>query len=602
MEETLNLIKKTTWGLITLMFLFFPIAMGTEWDIEKFGLDMGADGLIFFKGYIYKIKSGDDLYRSEGINQSGERVVGSLHGNYLKIHNDRLFVLFKNSTFFYAMIYHTGDGETWDTFQVPQGTSEEVRGAISFGEYLYVAMSDGRVMRISGISNDGITLDWEWIQSLESIQPPFVNHISFVIFQGKLHAAISAQTYENNESATLTHIYRLETQQNGTENAGTTWEEDPVATFKWDISTGEARTFLAVHNDQLYFSGDYLWRTTGTQTPYDEWEKVDFFSDQFRPIPIVIQNRLHVWSGSHPVMILSSEGKWKQGSRQESHIQSSWQVNDTTPLTINGEIYVPLYPYLWTIRPGVSDVKYNPVAIEEVFSGQTQVGVLGFAVKTNFGESVNLTVINEGSAVHGHDIKTVHLVRLVGDDTSQPTTEVLGTLHPDPSDPEGKTWALASPVALGVNENLLITIDAAPTARTNKTIRMAVTPENLRFGTHTTFELPWTMSGFRIEMKEAAAAAGLGSIAEVLVFPQPARNQVQFAYDLASPSNVTISIFNQQGLRLSEIKDYHAAAGDALKSAWDCTHVPSGTYYAHIKIEGSDGSTRQFTKSVFIKK
>ncbi|MEW6517145.1 MAG: FG-GAP-like repeat-containing protein [candidate division FCPU426 bacterium] len=76
----------------------------------------------------------------------------------------------------------------------------------------------------------------------------------------------------------------------------------------------------------------------------------------------------------------------------------------------------------------------------------------------------------------------------------------------------------------------------------------------------------------------------------VVVYPQPARGQVNFAYTLSGQATVKIDIYRLTGERVASISEtVNGGAGQTLATVWQAANVAPGIYLCRIKITDAEG-------------
>jgi hypothetical protein len=544
-------------------------------------------GMASMNGYLFTIRNtsqGWKLYRSTDI-YSGEPV--GLSGQYVIRHKDRIYLL-RWSPPDTIIIYHSTNGLQWETYQVPKDGIHDsgiLRGVFSVGEHLYVVNSMGHVLRTSG---EGASLQWEWIESLTAPDRNGNNRYFFSDYRGIVHVVLSAVV---SDTESFHFIYRQNSDQ-------TSWEKDPVAQLPWDETIMDP-VILIEYNDELYLSASNLRKTKGLQIPFTDWQVVEHFGSGTHPRPYVINNQLFVWSIGNPIMRLSTSDVWKPVSVHTSIVDIfDMDSYNHAPAILKKKIYVNFTDEsIWSLPLGVTGITNTSAPMKVIYADQKQAGVLGFSVEANFGDRAQFKVNNLGSAVLGQDIERVWLVPVTRT-TEQPIQSNAIELHPDPQNP--KRWVSDSPIQFNDGDEMAVMVDAAPTARPNETLIFSITPDDLVFENNSDFRLSGPLTGFSIELQVAAGAAGLNLSSDVLVFPQPARDEVRFLYDLTSVSDVLIRIYDQNGVLMTELSDPNKSIGQGQYTAWEARHIAPDLYFAIIKIKPATGDERILKKKVYI--
>ena len=171
--------------------------------------------------------------------------------------------------------------------------------------------------------------------------------------------------------------------------------------------------------------------------------------------------------------------------------------------------------------------------------------------------------------------------------------------------PGGKSWHLASPLTLPHGESdFFVTVDLTATPHANATCQFFVDMGGMTFENNPGFRLPApyvSQVAQPIQLVEGAAAqAELKG--GMVVFPQPGKGKIHFTYDLDSPAQVNLKIFDRNGSLVSEITDPGKPAGRAVTD-WDASEVAAGVYYSVLKIAPDNGgSEKVFKKKVVVER
>jgi hypothetical protein len=523
----------------------------------------------------------------------------SNNGGYFRTHNNSLYFFVHQYNGFgeLAMIYRTTDGNTFTPVREEQFDGSfpiTYPNAISFGDHLYVVLRNGHVIRTSGEE----PFDWDEEDTIGPLPGWEINEDIYIsVSMAELNDILYVAMNFTGGSDPGTNIYRLTTNNQ--------WE------FVGSIDNTYRSIKLFSTSQKLFLLSGYLWEIDPETSPFNPTKlrediiRTQTFLENWGglveverqpPVAYVWEDNVYVWVEGSQVLKMDPNGRWSFASQflvpEDPNYTIPYVDFNEKPARLNNKFFVATNRFNFAMQLGADTITLQSTPDPGLIQGQTH-SVLGLNITANIKDAVKLTVKNYGTALAGSDIPEVRLTRL--------PKETVGTFV---ANDDGKSWHLPDYVPVRDGDQLFITVDVSPSAETGRTTRFAIEPDGMEFELNQDFVLPSVLVSLLEQdiRPGAAGAAGLPPISDVIVFPQPAQNAVQFAYDLTSPSQVTISIFNPQGLLLSEIKDSHAASGRSLKSSWDAAHVPSGTYYARIKIEGSDGSTRQFTKSVFINK
>jgi len=80
---------------------------------------------------------------------------------------------------------------------------------------------------------------------------------------------------------------------------------------------------------------------------------------------------------------------------------------------------------------------------------------------------------------------------------------------------------------------------------------------------------------------------------QVLVYPNPARDRVTFAYQATGPVRVEIDLYRLTGERVAQIRESRdAGSGSVQATVWEAGGCAAGIYIARIVVIPGDGSRR----------
>jgi len=212
-------------------------------------------------------------------------------------------------------------------------------------------------------------------------------------------------------------------------------------------------------------------------------------------------------------------------------------------------------------------------------------------------ESIKSLILkNFGTAEAEKDLINVTLWR----ENTDVTEKVLDL----DSGPDSDEWVFGPQSSLIIDleqgDKFFVTVDISKNAR-NRTIQFGIPRGGIGFTLNTSFNFPVDIVISTISTIILPSPAPPAPIAEVIVFPNPAQNEVWFTYDLASRSDIVITIFNSVGTLVSEIRDTQAF-GNGQKTQWNSTKMAPGVYFAVVKIKSGSGAERIFKRRVYLKK
>jgi hypothetical protein len=607
-RETVKNQKKPIWDMgiqkaviigIVLGIFGSPVCLHAENWRRVSDLGEGYRAIIEYKGslfafYPYQWNGLNDAYISVSDNGTDWAIINTLpeiisqHSSVnFRIHNEALYVFqwdYENQES-RNYIFRTTDGELFqevrkDVPTVPH--SSEYKDAISFKNHLYVVLGSGQVIRTTGDDpleweNDTVDPIPDWDMNIPVASLAELNNFLYVV----------TNQLNSDDGSYSKKIYR-KTDDNKWQLVGLIPSES--------IKPGR---MLFSANNKLYLMTEHLWETEDAG-PFQEWIKVrdDFGIGGARPY--VLDDNVYLWSKNKKVLKLNTNGAWEEASQSDVTMPFYWyELEDEKPAILNNTVHITA-SLNWDLKLGIENITAHSVPGVDLFQGQENIPILGMNIVSNLRDTIKLAVKNLGTALSGVDIEKVSLVRSLSDPNGGSTLDPLGELIPDSEN----SWTLPSFQSVNDGDLLFITVDISPRSRVGKTVALLMDLEWIQSEINPDFDQPGTVVSLQAqEIKPGALRAGeVLPISDVIIYPQPARDQVRFQYDLDSTSDVTIKIFNRKGKLVSELSDPGKVAATPAKTVWDATSVAPGTYYAHFTIQPHNGPARQFTKPVFIER
>jgi hypothetical protein len=581
-------------AVIGMWIIFPPASTATEWNLNSYSNDLHQIFKFEEKLYIYKtshLYSPTHLLRSPDGEKNSWEAIYPIWGYFpaerffMKSHKGDLYAFINSPPAGGVQqkeIRRSPNGSDWD--QVYSQTDSDAYcpfvDAIGMGDDFYVVDLCGTILKGSGKGNP---LTWTTIDAPPGLD--IAQYGSLFIFKGALHLT--------NLRTNRTLVYRM----NGTEQ----WDPTPVVDVDWVAEHGIHAFAIrfAVSENRLYLGQKELWYTEGNTSPKYEWEKFEFF--QWGPvIPAIINNRLHVWSVNNPILMLNDQGTWEKVSSLTSMIvysvglESLTGRNDVVELGTNH--FVEVQGDLWKLKIGMTGLDNEFSDQNTLFSSQQRESVMRLKIRANISDRIKFSVINKGTAVQGRDIERVWLVNLTEADNKN--GEVIGEFIVD-----GQTdqkWNLQKYVEVDDGDSLAVAVDVAAAPFDGATCAFSVEPGDLFTTYNDGFELLGPLNASPVQIKNIPAAPGTEPISEVLIYPQPAQNEVRFLYDLAAAATITIRVYDPNGDLVGTVND-SKPQGDRQFTSWNSSHIASGMYYATIQITSAAGD-RLIKRQVFIKR
>jgi len=461
--------------------------------------------------------------------------------------------------------------------------------SFSLNNYVYTPGWNGSVFRTTG---EGTPLQWDQIESIPD-RTGFYKKFKLFSFKGDVFMSFSLAEIGGGIGIN-TYLYRLRYEENGTG-----WELVGSYTiivaefFEWDGK------LYATKPDNVGAITNYLY-TRGKEESF-EWYQADFQSS-VQSTSINIFDKIHVFTINQRIHVVEEDGTLNPVSEEVidvGFLGTDYFVGEKAA-------YVLYQGNLWTLNLGAKGIKSENFIAGDIIAGEQEGTVLKFTIEANIRDNLSLVVRNLGTAVSGQDISQVYLKKTISNppsalNSSKGATEILAELEPVVGDL--KSWKTKTPIQVEDGDEIFVTILAANEAQDNATVNFVIFPEDISFEYNSNYSRLEPLGSFKIQsIKKLASAAGLDLSGKVLIYPQPASDQVNFTYDLSSPSDVIIKVFNQRGSLITEITDPGKPAGNGIKTQWNSSQVAPGVYYGHIKITPVTGSPRQFSQQIYIKR
>ncbi|OVE76039.1 hypothetical protein BVX98_06635 [bacterium F11] len=578
--------KKILFGIIFGVVVWSPLYGLENWTLQDRTLlpfaDVSPSSMEVFESTMVSVRN-DHVYQTTDGTTWTEIVdaqfsqVGFEEARF-RLHGDYLY-LFPSSSSAAVRIYRTDDLSTWENV-FENGSFGAIGEIISFNSELYIFKSDGEVKKTTGLGDPITWVDVTTLANLGGLNP------SATVYHDQLHVAATSLVVSSSDASLTefqTKLYRT--------SDGTSW--DLVSTLSTDtINTTEADELnqkLVCLDDTLFLRTNKLRTTTSSQSPYSWTENDQFGRHHF---PMVIFDQLHMVSAQDPIYRLSPLGYW--------HISSGIFLTEAfvpalleKPVQFGNDVFFPSYE-LYVLSKGLWNIQQRTVIQDVVYSGDIRVTLLSFLFEINGQESIEFDLVNQGTALAGTHIQGI-LPSSRNLYESQFNYAFYNVVRSDPQD--SSRWQTISPIQVRDGDRMLVhvTIDSDSPAAT---IQLEV--ENIQTSNNPDFVLSESL--IANALTEIVNIPPPPPIKDAEVFPQPARNEVRFQYDLASTSDVRIKIFDLNGTLVSEIKDLDKGSGSPVQTIWNTSDKSAGVYHALIQIKPDVGEERTIKKKVFIKK
>jgi hypothetical protein len=568
--------------ILVFIFSFQNVWAATEWKLASTELTK-VNEIFAFKGYFYKyeptVEDKTTLNRSaDGVNwQPGGSIPTGASTIIVRTTESGIFLCGVGTN----KLYYSTDATNWTllyTANVPSTLGlNDVTDVIYYKEKLYVALTYGTVFVGQGAPP---AMTWTRVSSFEST---IRSVASFVAFKGKLHLCIS----ENDSFVVpLSHLYEM--------NDLGVWNLTPVSTIDWS-RTGRLTpyVFFAADQDRLYVGFNRVWWTDGNVKPY-VWNK-DLTIEGTYVAPINVFGRMQLISYfPNNNYTLERDNKWVS-SPSPSNPAWLFIKNKTISCVLGNKAMLNIYESLWTMQLGLKDIGNSFISPSLMYSSSQNNTVLRFTINANFYDGIKFAVVNAGSAIQGRDIKHVKLQRILSPTQSQ----FLAEFNADNANPS--RWVLNTSVDVEDKDDLMVTVDVADQPLNDSTISFSIDSASLQSTNNTAATLSNPVIGPLMNIKNVPlAASGPVAIDGALIYPQPGKGLIMFAYDLTVPSDIVIKIYDRSGALVSEVQDPGKSAGLNVKTQWDASTFGAGTYMSVITIKGNDGSKRVIKKKIYL--
>jgi hypothetical protein len=532
---------------------------------------------------------------ADGYNQTWVTVDGSSWTNtgnqpyfarYSVIHNNQLygFVSPNVPSGYETSVHRTFNGLDWEVVY-SENRGRVLMATTVYQDEIYMLFHDGSFLRFDGQLK------------LEEFPPPVIfpsikySNVTLVEFKGYLHAVME---YPDNTTMSHLEVFRTDS----------TLQWEFVGRHMGDFWNMLKRKKMAeVYEDKLYVTGELnLFSTTGDMNPY-QWDAEDLVPA--KGDPFIIHDSIYMLHGMGPQILskLMTDGAWKLITSEVFDFHSPSydtfyaEIDDLVVISSN-------YYHLLLLKGGVTNLKGITIAADRFFSGQKGAEVLSFSMDVNMRDRLDITVRNQGTALQGQHIERVFLTKKEAGAKGLAPDIFVTELEPDPTDP--KKWRTSQPVEVHDENELTVKMDIGKGWMEDANVNFAIEPGGIWSIKNPDFKNEsYLTSTAIIEILNApltATAGELPPLADVEVAPRPARDVVNFVYDLAEASDVEIKIFDRSGGLVSEIHDPNKSAGNRAKTNVNVASFAPGVYYSVIKIKPATGGEQVSKKAIYVER
>ncbi len=287
---------------------------------------------------------------------------------------------------------------------------------------------------------------------------------------------------------------------------------------------------------------------------------------------------------------MDSQQNWSVAGENPSPYCSTDRPKYGESATLGNTTYL-LPCDLISITNGIYAVNGLDFPQTNVSPGDTSVIVLRFETLLNFQETINnLQIVNTGTAVQGKDIASVSLYR-----KNQNTAIKVGDFV---FDENSGAWFLytSTPVSISDGEIYEVKVGISNNPTNGSTLQFSILPTGLSFSVRPQFSLSSPITAPHTQAINIPASAPVLPIDKVEIYPNPARDLVQFHFTLDETSDVTIKIFDRAGRLIEEIIEISKAAATRAITTWNAGQVAPGLYFARIEIKNASGERAHKTQ------
>ncbi len=179
--------------------------------------------------------------------------------------------------------------------------------------------------------------------------------------------------------------------------------------------------------------------------------------------------------------------------------------------------------------------------------------------------------------------------------TPSPTITISPTVSPT---------ATISPTG---TQTPVVTITGTATITWTQTVTATETPTATRTPVVTitgTATITWTQTVTATETPTAIRTPRTADFSEgdLMVFPNPAREEIYFAHPMPATGTVFIRIYNMAGEKIAEIKQNAEQNSRGVSTKWECHQVGAGIYIVKVKVVYTDGTSNCYQSKLAITK
>lgn len=410
---------------------------------------------------------------------------------------------------------------------------------------------------------------WIEVNPPPIISSTFISYAArFFLFKGAIHFSIIDMNSNN-------HMYKLDDFQDQ-------WIEVYTnSDFYFNQLKNFGGNLFAITNTYVG-----MW-TDGTGEQY-QWNEIDLRST---PISFgVLLDRLFL-ATQRGLYKLSDQKTWELSLGGYYYLHQSFSLRNAAFILEEVNQY--------RFQRGVVEIENIPPTARSIPSGEKNTHVLGFHTKVNDWEEMFLEVKNLGTAVQGRDIEHLQLVRVHHFGEENQYYESIQTMEPVLDN--SRHWKTPNSFHVYPDAIYFVVADISENPIDGVTCIFMADENSMTFQENKTFipVRPLTTNSEQV-IKKMGPLSAPDDYSKVTLFPQPSRDTVHFRYDLESPSDVAIKLFDRNGVLVTEIMDPNKPQGSSISTPWDARQTAPGIYYAIINIKPTSGSERVIKKKVFV--
>lgn len=485
------------------------------------------------------------------------------------IHEGALYALSAEEATDERRIYRSFDGSTWNRADSGEFGAGEWSDSVSYEGWLVVTARPDRLWRTNG---SGGSPSWASLPGPAQSAFSTVDHIILSEWNGLLYAGVIHEDLIGRKSAKFTHLRDAR---------------------EWGQAAPPAdQNFLFQKVNVVTYGGRQIWGGAQLKSRRSwYWMEEEIAGN---PVPFVLHDRLYVLNlGANIRRQTSFEGPASYvfiDQPSPAYCEANRRRYSNVAHLGDRAYFLPCD--LWSLKKGVYSVANVPVPEKPLTFDLTNEPILTFSVSVSLEDTLErVSIRHRGLAETPRDLAAMRLV-------DARTFKRLADLSPDET---GRVWTTPASFAHRIVDDAIfgVVVDIGNDPRRGATIELAV--ERLEWRETRGYDAPAAIESAAFSI-DGANPARSAPIDDVAIFPNPARNEARFAFNLTERSDVVIDLFDRAGARVIQSAATGLPADPRASTALDISGLAPGLYFATISIRGHADAERIYRGKLVVER